>query len=315
VIAFVIRRLGQGIVVLIGVSIIVFIILHLLPGGPARGILGPHALPSQVRAFIHANGYDKPLWAQYAQYIDQLLHGNLGYSYKENQTVASLLAANLPMSMVLVGLSLVVALIIAIPIGLIQAVRRNHVEDYVLTGVSFVGYSMPTFWLGILLILLLSVKLHLFPSEGPQGATVAAVLSQPRALVLPVATLAIVTVALFSRFMRASAIDSLVQEYIQVARAQGVAEWRILYRHVLRNSLLPIITLLGLSLPLILSGAVMTETVFNYPGMGLLFWNAAVAHDYPVLLGFTIVVAASTILGSFFADVLYAVTDPRIRYS
>jgi peptide/nickel transport system permease protein len=312
---FIIRRLGQGIVVLIGVSVIVFTLIHLLPGGAARAILGPRALPSELSAFNHANGLDKPLWVQYVTYVNQLVHGNLGFSYKQNQSVASLLAADLPKSTLLVGISVLVALVIAIPVGLFQAVRRNRIADYAITGVSFVAYSMPTFWLGILLILFFSVQLGFFPSEGPQGSTVASVLSDPRALVLPVATLAAVTVAWFSRFMRASAIDSLVQDYIKTARAQGIAEWRILYRHVLRNSLLPIITLLGLSLPLILSGAVMTESVFNYPGMGLLFWNAAVDHDYPILLGFTIVVAAATILGSFLADVLYAVADPRIRYS
>jgi peptide/nickel transport system permease protein len=313
--AFIIRRIGQGIVVLIGVSIIVFVTLHLLPGGPARGILGPRALPFQVKAFDLAHGYDRPLWIQYLSYLNQLLHGNLGYSYQNNETVASLLGANLPKSLLLLGLSLILALAVAIPVGLIQAVRRNRIDDYVLTGASFVGYSMPTFWLGILLILLLSVQFHVFPSEGPQGSTAAAVLSQPTALVLPVVTLAVVTVALFSRFMRAAAIDSLVQDYIKMARAQGISEWRIVRRHVLRNSLLPIITLLGLSLPLLVSGAVLTETVFNYPGVGLLFWNAAVSHDYPVLLGFTIVIAAFTILGSLLADVLYAVVDPRIRYS
>jgi peptide/nickel transport system permease protein len=312
---YVIRRLGQGIVVMIGVSIIVFTLIHLLPGGAARAVIGPRALPSELAAFNRANGLDKPLWYQYVHYVDQLLHGNLGYSYKQNQSVASLLASNLPKSMVLVGISVFFALAIAIPVGLFQAVRRNSLADHLITGAGFVAYSMPTFWLGILLILVFSVRLGFFPSEGPQGTTVGAVLADPRALVLPVATLATVTVAWFSRFMRASAIDSLVQDYIQTARAQGVAEWRILYRHVLRNSLLPIITLLGLSLPMILSGAVMTESVFNYPGMGLLFWNAAVAHDYPILLGFTIVVSTATVLGSFLADVLYAAADPRIRYS
>jgi peptide/nickel transport system permease protein len=312
---FVIRRFGQGIVVLVGVSIIVFTLIHLLPGGAARAIIGPRALPSELAAFNRANGLDKPLWFQYLHYVGQLVRGNLGYSYKQNQSVASLLAANLPKSLILIGLSVIIALAVAIPVGLFQAVRRNRLADHLITGAGFVAYSMPTFWLGILLILLFSVRLGFFPSEGPQGTSVASVLSDPRALVLPVATLATVTVAWFSRFMRASAIDSLVQDYIQTARAQGIAEWRILYRHVLRNSLLPIITLLGLSLPLIFSGAIMTESVFNYPGMGLLFWNAAVAHDYPILLGFTIVVSAATILGSFLADVLYAAADPRIRYS
>jgi peptide/nickel transport system permease protein len=144
---------------------------------------------------------------------------------------------------------------------------------------------------------------------------VGAVLSQPTALVLPVVTLAIVNIALFSRYMRSSAVETLVQEYVRTARAKGASEWRIVFHHVLRNSLLPLITLIGLSLPFALSGAVVVESVFNYPGMGLLLWNGAVTHDYPLLVGFTVVVAAATVLGSLIADLLYAVADPRVRYA
>jgi peptide/nickel transport system permease protein len=244
-----------------------------------------------------------------------LFQGNLGYSYHYNQSVSSLLGQNLPKSALLVGLAYAVALIVGVPLGLLQAVRRNRFSDYFLTGLSFVGYSMPVFWLGILLILGFAVGLHIFPAEGPQGATVGAVLSQPTALVLPVVTLAIVNIALFSRYMRSSAVETLVQEYVRTARAKGASEWRIVFHHVLRNSLLPLITLIGLSLPFALSGAVVVESVFNYPGMGLLLWNGAVTHDYPLLVGFTVVVAAATVLGSLIADLLYAVADPRVRYA
>jgi peptide/nickel transport system permease protein len=178
-----------------------------------------------------------------------------------------------------------------------------------------VGYAMPVFWLGILLILFFAVKFNLFPAEGPQGATVGAILGQPMALVLPVATLTLVTVAQFSRFMRSAAIDNMVQDYVRTARAKGVSEQRILFHHVLRNSMIPIITLLGISLPTLLSGAVVTESVFNYPGMGFLFWTAAQVHDYPTMLGFIVVVGAATVLGSLVADVLYAFVDPRVRYA
>jgi peptide/nickel transport system permease protein len=313
--AYLVRRLVQAIAVVFGVTIIVFLILHALPGGPARGMLGPEASTFQVHEFIIQNGYNEPLWTQYGRFIDQLLHGNLGYSFQYNQTVASLLAEDLPKSAVLVGLSYVVALIVAIPLGIMQALRRNSVVDYVTTGVSFVAYSMPVFWLGILLILGFAVTWHVFPPEGPQGATVSAVLSDPSAMVLPVITLALVTIALFSRFMRSSAIETLLQDYIRTARAMGVRERTILFRHLLRNSLIPIITLIGLSLPATISGAVITESVYNYPGMGLLFWTSATSHDFPVLLGSTIVFATATVLGSLLADVLYAVVDPRVRYS
>jgi peptide/nickel transport system permease protein len=313
--AYIIRRLIQSVFVLLGVTIIVFIIIHLLPGGLARDLLGPHASAPEVQQFIVQNGLNKPLWIQYVDYVNQLIHGNLGFSYHYNQTVDSLLAQNLPKSALLVGLSYAVALVVAIPLGILQAVRRNKPVDYVFTGAAFVGYAMPVFWLGILLILGLSVDTHVFPPEGPQGSTVGAVLSQPSSLVLPVATLAIVTIALFSRFMRSSAIENLVQDYIRTARAKGIPERTILFRHLLRNSLLPIITLIGLSLPVTISGAVVTEQVFNYPGMGLMFWNAATTHDYNVLLGFTVTVGAAVVVGNLLADVLYAIADPRVRYS
>jgi peptide/nickel transport system permease protein len=313
--AYLVRRLVQAVAVVIGVTIIVFIILHALPGGPARGLLGPEASSQQVQQFIVANGFNKPLIVQYGNFLDQLLHGNLGYSYHYNQTVASLLSKDLPKSALLVGLAYLVALVVAIPLGILQALRRNTMVDYVSTGVSFVAYSMPSFWLGILLILGFSVNWHLLPPEGPQGATVTAVLQDPLALVLPVATLALVTIAVFSRFMRSSAIETLVQDYMRTARAMGVPERAILARHLLRNSLIPVITLIGLSLPATISGAVITESVFNYPGMGLLFWTSATTHDFPVLLGSTVVFATATVIGSVLADLLYAVADPRVRYS
>lgn len=313
--AYLVRRVVQAIAVVFGVTLLVFLILHALPGGPARGLLGPEASAEQVHEFIIQNGYNQPLWVQYGRFLDQLAHGNLGYSYQYNQTVGSLLSQDLPKSALLVGLAYLVALVIAIPLGILQALRRNTIVDYVSTGVSFIAYSMPVFWLGILLILGFAVSWRLLPPEGPQGATVAAVLHNPKAMVLPVATLALVTIAVFSRFMRSSAIENLLQDYIRTARAMGVPERTILFRHLLRNSLIPIITLIGLSLPITISGAVITESVFNYPGMGLLFWTSATSHDFPVLLGSTIVIATATVVGSLLADVLYAVADPRVRYS
>jgi len=311
---YIIRRLAQALVVIIGVTIIVFVIIHLLPGGPARDILGSRASRQEVQAFMVANGYNKPLYVQYVHYVLNLLRGNLGYSYHYNQPVGSLLIQYLPKSALLVGLAYLVALIVAIPLGLLQALRRNHPIDYTVTGASFIGYSMPVFWLGIVLVQVFAINLRWLPPEGPQGSTVGAILSQPSALILPVTTLAIITVALFSRFMRSSAIENLVQDYIRTARAKGVPERRIVFRHLLKNALNPIITLVGLSLPATLSGAVVTESVFNYQGMGLLFWTAATTHDYPILLGFTVVIATATVVGSLLADVLYAVADPRIRY-
>ncbi len=307
-------RTSQAIAVLFIVTVIVFAILHFLPGSPARAMLGIHATPAAINAFNAANGYNRALPVQYLLYLDHLVHGNLGFSYHYDQSVGSLLALDLPKSALLVGASYVVALLIAIPMGIVQALRRNNVVDHMLTGFSFVGYAMPTFWLGVLLLVAFSAELHLFPPEGPQGATVGASLSDPSGLVLPVATLTIVTVAQFSRFMRSSAIEVLLQDYIRTARAAGASRFHLVTRHVIRNSLLPIITLVGLSLPGVLSGAVVVEALFNYPGMGWLFWTASGTHDYPVLMGFTVVVAAATVVGNLLADLAYAAADPRIRY-
>jgi peptide/nickel transport system permease protein len=311
---YLVLRITQAIVVLFIVTIIVFSLLHFLPGSPARALLGVRATPEAIKQFNVANGYNRPLPVQYALYLNRLLHGNLGFSYHYDQSVGSLLVLDLPKSALLVGLSYAIALLIAIPMGIAQALRRNRPVDHALTGVAFVGYAMPTFWLGILLLLGFSSGLRLFPPEGPQGATVGAALTDPSALVLPVATLTIVTVAQFSRFMRSSAIDVLVQDYIRTAMAQGTSRWRLITRHVLRNSLLPIITLVGLSLPAVLSGAIVVEALFNYPGMGWLFWTATGAHDFPVLMGFTIVIAVATVVGNLLADIAYTVADPRVRY-
>jgi peptide/nickel transport system permease protein len=305
----------QAVIVVFGVTIILFLILHALPGGPARGLLGAEATAAQVHRFIVENGYDKPLYVQYAKFVSQLVQGNLGYAYQYNETVTTLIGQDLPKSAVLLGFAYGLALVVSIPLGIIQAVRRNSIFDHVASALSFVAYSMPVFWLGILLILVFAVSTHLLPPEGPQGATVSAVLSDPKALILPVVTQALIAIAVFTRFMRSSAIENLLQDYIRTARAMGIPEQQVRFRYLLRNSLLPIITLIGLSLPAMISGVVITESVFNYPGMGLLFWNSAQSHDFPVLLGATVVIAIATVAGSLLADFLYAVVDPRIRYA
>jgi len=213
-----------------------------------------------------------------------------------------------------VGFSTILALIIAVPVGLWQAVRRNKPVDYTFTALSFLFYAAPTFFVGTVLILVFSVKLQWFGAEAPQGGVVDD-LTNLRDLTLPVVTLALVTIALFSRYMRSSVLDNITEDYVRTARAKGASSRRVLWRHVMRNSLIPIATLLGLSIPGILSGALITESVFNYPGMGFLFFQSAQNQDYPVLLGFIIVVAIGTVVGSLLADLAYAALDPRVRYA
>lgn len=311
---FLIRRCSQALAVLVLVSVIVFLLLHLLPGGPARAILGVHATPSNIAAFNRQNGLDSPLPAQYWHWLTGVLTGNFGFSYVLNQPVSSLLAQRVPKTAFLAGVSVVLAVLIAVPVGLYQAVRRHKVDDYAVTTVTFVLYSTPAFWVGLLLIDVLSVRLHVFPAEAPQGSF-ASLFADPAALVLPVATITLVSVAAFSRYVRSSVMDELAQDYVRMARSKGAGASVILLRHVLRNALSPVVTLLGLSLPFILSGTLITEQVFNYPGVGLLAFNAATGQDYPVLLGVVLVVAAATVAGSLLADIGYAVLDPRVRSS
>jgi peptide/nickel transport system permease protein len=308
-------RLLHSLVVIVGVTIIAFLLLHHLPGGPARSILGAKATPVAIAAFNKEYGLDASLPVQYLRYVDLLLHGNLGYSYKLNISVDSLLSLDLPKTFFLVGISFLIAAVIAVPLGIVQAIRRNRLVDHSLTGVSFLLYSMPTFWLALLLIDLLSARFRIFPPEAPQGTTLGQVITDPFALVLPVLTLVLVNFALFSRYIRASAIESLAQDYIKVARSKGLPEHKILWSHVLRNSMLPIVTLLGLSLPWLFTAGLVIEQIFNYPGTGLLFFTSAQSQDYPVELGITIVIALTTVLGNLLADLAYAVLDPRIRYS
>jgi peptide/nickel transport system permease protein len=308
------RRVAQAIVVVIGVMILTFILIHMVPGSAARAAIGLRATPSRIAIFNATYGLDKPLYQQFADYVGQVLQGNLGTSYTQQQPVSHLIAQRLPKDVLLLGIATVLAVAIAVPLGIYQAVRRNRPSDHLLSGVSFTLYSMPDFFLAVMLVAIFCVQIHLLPPEAPQATTVAGILADPRALVLPVLTLTLVSVAGYSRYMRAAAIDTLAQEFLRVARAKGLPERLVLFRHVLRNSVLPIVTLVGLSFPGIVAGAVIAEEVFNYPGMGLLFFQAATSHDFPVLLGSTLVVGAATVVGNLAADIAYGVLDPRIRY-
>ncbi|MGW7022033.1 ABC transporter permease [Streptomyces decoyicus] len=312
-IRFLAKRLAQALVVLLLVSVIVFVLLHLLPGGPARAILGVQATPESVAHFNHQQGYDRSLPEQYVHYLGRLLTGDLGESYKLNQSVAALLAERLPKTALLAGLALALAVLLAVPLGVLQAVRRGKAADYVLTGAAFLAYATPVFFLGLVLILVFSQQLPLLPAEAPQADTVGGILAAPAALVLPVLTAALGIIAAFSRYMRAAVLDNLGEDYVRTARAKGQSNARLLARHVLRNALIPLATLLGLYLPTLFSGTLVVESMFNYPGMGLLFWNAAQSSDFPVLLGVTLVVGVATVLGSLLTDIAYAVLDPRIR--
>jgi peptide/nickel transport system permease protein len=311
---YIIRRVGQAVIVVLGVTLIAFFLEHLIPGGIARAILGPRATPQSIALWNKQNGYDSPLWYQYWVFLDHLVHGNLGFSYKLNRSVDSIIASDLPRDLLLVGTSLVLAVVIAVPVGVMQAVKRNRTFDYAGTGVAFVLYSMPSYALGLILIALFAITIKALPSEAPQGTTIGSMLAHPSGLVLPVATLTLVTFALFSRYMRSSAIESLAQDYIRTARAKGLPEKTVLRRHLLRNSLIPVATLVGLSLPAVLTAGLVLEYLFNFQGLGLEYFNAATTDDFPVMLGITVLIGFATVLGNLLADIAYAVLDPRVRY-
>jgi peptide/nickel transport system permease protein len=312
---FLIRRVLQSLLVIFLVSVFTLFLVHLFPGGPIRALLGPRATPQQIAHYNQLYGFDKPFYVQYLKWVGQLLHGNLGFSTKLNQSVTSLIAQDLPKTFVLVALGIIVSLAFGIPLGLYQAVKRYTAGDYILTGVSFLGYATPPFFVGLLLIQWFAIDIPLFPPFAPQATSIGGVLSQPRALVLPVLAFSFVAYALWSRYMRSSVMDNLVQDYVRTARAKGASERRVLWGHVFRNSLMSIVTLLGLALPVLVVGAIFIEVVFNYPGMGLAFYNAALQVDYQVLLGFTLIVTLATIVGNLLADITYAILDPRVRYT
>jgi peptide/nickel transport system permease protein len=314
VIGYIIRRLLVAVIVTIGIAAVSFILLHALSGSPVNAVLGPKATPQAIRDWNRQHGYDRPLILQFFSYLGNLAHLNFGYSYKEGQSVGALFSENAGRSAYLSGASLVLALLIAIPLGIAQAVRRNSPDDYAATALTFTLYSMPSFFLGLILIQFFALDWHVFPPLVSDNITTTwGAITHPAQLTLPIVTLAAITVASFSRYMRSSALDNLAQDYIRLARAKGLSQRLVLTRHLLRNSCLPMITLVGLSIPSLVAGNLLIETLFNYQGLGLLFFNALGNEDYPVLLAYTVVGGVLTVIGNLMADVAVTVADPRIR--
>jgi peptide/nickel transport system permease protein len=310
---YVLRRLVTSVIVVLGVSVITFVLLHGMSGSPGRAILGVQASAEAVAAFDREHGYDRSLVAQYFTYLGQLLQGDLGHSYKLNQSVNALLAENAGRTAMLAGVALVLAICIAVPLGVYQAVKRNSIGDNVLTTLTFVAYSMPVFLLAMLLIQVFALGLGILPAQASQSSSTFVIFTEPRAMLLPVLTLTGITVALYSRYQRSAALDQLAQDYIRVARAKGLSMRMVLTRHLLRNACLPLVTLIGMTIPLLLAGNLVVESVFNYPGLGLLFFNSLNNQDYPVLLGYTLVASTLTVLGNLLADLVVAISDPRTQ--
>jgi peptide/nickel transport system permease protein len=313
VISYLVRRLITSIIVLIGVSIFIFLLLHAAYPSPARAVLGLSARPAQINAWNKTNGYDDPVIVQYFRYINNVIHGNLGYSYVENQSVAALLKERVARSAYLSGISLIISVIIALPLGIFQAVKRSTIGDNIATSGAFILYSMPSFFLGLILIQVFALSLPVFNFEASQSTNVWVVMGDWYSMTLPIFTLALISVAAFSRYMRSASIDVLAQDYIKVARAKGLPERLVLLRHLMRNASLPMVTLIGLSLPALLAGNLITEELFNFQGLGLLFFESLNKVDYPVLLAYTLAGAVLVVVGNLIADLALTVADPRIR--
>jgi peptide/nickel transport system permease protein len=298
-------RLVQAILAILGASTIVFFVLH-LSSDPVLLLAPQNATPADLARLRHQLGLDQPIWVQYVTFLQNLIHGNLGYSYVQNQPAIDLVLDRLPYTAELAVAALVLSLAVGVPIGMLTAVYRGTWIEQALMPIILVGQSMPSFWSGILLILLFSVHFHWLPSSGTGGI---------RSLILPAITLASLTMATFARMTRSSFMEQLDQEYVRTARSKGVGAGRIMVAHVLRNASIPIITVLGLETANLLGGAVITETIFAWPGIGLLTVQAIAARDFPIIQAVVLLASVIFISANLLTDLLYGVVDPRIRLS
>lgn len=317
---YIIRRILQAIPLLILLSIGMFILIHLLPGGADAVLFNPRLTPAARAALRARMGLDDSLPVQYFKWVTSALTGNFGYSFNTNEPVATILARRFPATLMLFVPALSLALVFAILLGVISAVRQGTVTDYSLTVISYFGIAMPVFLLGLLAQDIFGVWLQWFPTSGTSNLAAAyspfaSFLDQLQHLVLPVCVLAVAFVAGWSRYMRSSMIETVHQDYMRTARAKGVGSASLLFRHGLRNAVIPLITVVALDFGAVAGGATITEGIFAWPGMGLLFIDSLDRRDYPVLIAMLMIGAVFVISFNLIADILYAVMDPRIRYS
>ncbi|NTE65148.1 ABC transporter permease [Agrobacterium tumefaciens] len=307
------RAIHSGLLLLL-VSFVGFMVLHLAPGGPLAQF-GMDLSKEDITRIEGQMGLDRPLLVQYLDWLVHLCKGDWGHSYRDSHPVLFVISSHLPATLELMGTATVLAIAIALVLGVVGALKQYSVFDTVITVVSMVALSIPTFWFGFLTIYVFSVKLGWLPAGNQYTIGDGSVLDYALHLIAPSLVLAIVEVAVWSRYTRASVLDVIKQDFVRTARAKGLSDTSVLFRHILRNALLPMIALLGLQLPALLSGALVTETVFTWPGMGRLFIDSIGYRDYPVVMGLLMFSALLVIVGNFLADVLSAVADPRIRLS
>jgi peptide/nickel transport system permease protein/oligopeptide transport system permease protein len=306
VITYIVRRVLAGVPTLWGVATVVFVMARLLPGDPARVIAGLLASPEDVERIRHQMGLDQPLWVQYVDFLSSLLHLNLGTSAHTNAPVIEEIGSRLPYTIELAVIALAIAVTAGIFAGVVAAIRRNTSLDLLISGLSVFGVSMPVYWLGLMMIIVFAIELHLFPAAGAD---------EPTSIVVPALTLALFSVGLIARMTRSSMLEVLGQDYVRTARAKGAPFRVVVLRHALRNALLPIMTVIGLQFGALLGGAVVTETVFAWPGVGRLLVDSIFFRDYPVVQGLVLMFGTTFVLINLLVDLLYAYVDPRIHYS
>ncbi len=330
---FVLRRLLTLLPVMAGISVIVFFFVHLIPGDPATVMAGDYAAPHQIAELRTSLGLDEPLPIQYFRYMGRLLHGDLGRSITTRNPIASELTTRLPASMELAFSAMLLAIVIGIPAGIVSAMKRGSLADAMSMAGALLGVSIPVYVLGLIGMWLFAFKLGWLPVGGRLAAELQlhrltgffvldglltgnypALVDAAKHLVVPAATLSTVPMAIIARITRSSLLDCLSQDYIRTARGKGLAEPMIVIRHALKNGMLPVITIIGLQIGVILSGAVLTETIFSWPGIGRWVYEAITKRDYPVIQGMTLFIGAVFLFTSLLVDCLYALLDPRIRY-
>jgi len=304
VLSFLAARLGAAVVVLLGVTCLVFGLIHLVPGDPVEIMLGESARAADREALRHALGLDRPWWSQLSAYLAGLLQGDLGESLHYRQPITEILLQRLPATIELALASLLVAVALALPLGTLAAMRKGSLWDHLAMGFSLAGVSIPNFWMGPLLILVFSLWLGWFPVSGREG---------PASLVLPALTLGTALAAILARMVRSALLEVLGEDYIRTARAKGLADVQVVTRHAFRNAALPVITVLGLQLGTLLGGAVITETVFSWPGVGLLTLEAIQQRDYPLVQACVLLISFAYVAVNTATDLVYAWVDPRIR--
>lgn len=318
---YVIRRLLQAIPLLIAISILVFALIELAPGDPSQMYVDPEkgADPEYIAQVRASLGLNDPVYVRYLAWLGKTLNGDFGFSFRTRRPVALEIGDRLPNTLLLGGVSLVLSLLIAVPIGIISALKRYTLIDYVLSTLALVGISVPVFWVALLLLQVFAIQLNWLPAVGMHDVRNSyegwgEVLDVLRHMILPTIVLSLAQMASWSRYQRSALLEVLGQDYIRTARAKGMRERRVIALHALRNALIPIVTLIGLSVPTIVTGAFITETIFGWPGMGRLGVEAVNGRDYPIIMAVTMLSAILIIAGNLFADIAYAWVDPRIRY-